>query len=56
MPVKWGLNGSGPVATVTDGANNNAKQFLSMSVITRGTNENVSNNIKIFPSEGIILP
>ena len=49
MPVKWGFGGRGPVAIVTDGVNNSAKQFLSVSVITGGTNKNVSNNVKNFP-------
>ena len=48
MPVKWGFGGRGPVAIVTDGVNNSAKQFLSVSVITGGTNKNVSNNVKNF--------
>ena len=49
MPVKWGFGGRGPVAIVTDGVNNSAKQYLSVSVITGGTNKNVSNNVKNFP-------
>ena len=49
MSMKWGLRGRGPVAIVTDGVNNSAKQFLSVSVITGGTNKNVSNNVKNFP-------
>ena len=56
MPVKWGFGGRGPVAIVTDGVNNSAKQFLSVSVITGGTNKNVSNNVKISLFEGIIPP
>ena len=54
MSMKWGLSGRGPVAIVTDGVNNSAKQFLSVSVITGGTNKNVSNNVKISLFEGII--
>lgn len=34
---------------VADGVNNSAKHFLSVSVITGGTNENVSNNVIKFP-------
>ena len=49
MSMKWGLGGRGPVAIVTDGVNNSAKQFLSVSVIIRGTNKNVSNNVKENP-------
>ena len=49
MSMKWGLSGRGPVAIVTDGVNNSAKQFLSVSVITGGTNKNASNNVKKFP-------
>ena len=49
MSMKWGLSGRGPVAIVTDGVNNSAKQYLSVSVITGGTNKNVSNNVKNFP-------
>ena len=49
MSMKWGLSGRGPVAMVTDGVNNSAKQFLSVSVITGGTNKNVSNIVKNFP-------
>jgi len=44
MPVTRGFSGRGPVAMVADGVNNSAKHFLSVSVITGGTNENVSNN------------
>ena len=39
------FSGRGHVAMVTDGVNNSARQFLSVSVITGGTNENVSNNV-----------
>lgn len=45
---KWGFSGHGHVAIVTGGGSNIANQFLSVSVITGGTNENVSNNVKIF--------
>ena len=54
MPVKRGFDGRGPVAIVTDGVNNRAKHFLSVSVITGGTNKNVSNNVKISLFEGFI--
>lgn len=50
VPINEGLVGMAMlhVAMVTGGGSNIPNQFLSVSVITGGTNENVSNNVKIF--------